>query len=645
MSGGYRLGIDFGTSNTVAALAGPDGPVRPLLFDGSPLLPSAVFAGPDTGLLVGADAVRSAIGTPAGFEANPKRRIDDRAVWLGEREFPIEHLVAAVLHRVHTEAGRVAGQRVTDVVLTHPAAWGRPRLEVLSAAAQAAGIAPVRFVPEPVAAARYFATVLGQRIPAGRAIVVYDLGAGTFDLSILLPTPGGFDVVASAGLPDVGGLDLDAAVVDHARTVTATAVEAWRRLDWPQTPADQQARQTLWQSARAVKEQLSRYASGDLHLPLVDRQVRLTREEFEKAARVQLERTAATTLATLQEAGIPPERVGGVFLVGGSSRIPLAATLLHRTLRIAPTVIDQPELVVAEGALCDRPVSTALAAAPVTPFGATAAVSTPPAPVNAAPTQVSAPPMAPVSPAWLAATPAPVAAAPVSAPSPVPAPVSAPPTSAPPAFVTTTPPVPMPPTWHGAPPPAPVPAQFSPARRSPTSTIVLVAIVAALVAAGAVLAVTRPWQPAANTSSNAGGGSGANAAPTTVGAAQPTTPAAAVTTPAAAAPPVAELAYPSSWAGTWTGSYVQDNNKVYQMRIDITAGSKVGQVRYVEPGCQGTLTVLSINGDVIRAQEAITLGRCTPTGIFTMHLGPDGGLELAYRPDAATYSATATLHR
>jgi molecular chaperone DnaK (HSP70) len=295
VNGAYRLGIDFGTSNTVAALAGPDGRVRPLLFDGSPLLPSAVYADPAMGLLVGADAVRAAVGTPARFEGNPKRRVDEGTVWLGDREYPVADLIAAVLRRVGAEASRVAGGPVADVVLTHPAAWGRARLAVLTAAAERAGLGTVRFVPEPVAAAAYFATVLGRSIPAGRVIVVYDLGAGTFDVSVVRPSPDGFDVVATDGLPDVGGVDLDAAVVGHVRTLTASATTAWQRLDWPQNPADQQARQTLWHGARAVKEQLSRHPTGELHVPLVDQRIHLTREEFEKAAHGQLDRTAALT--------------------------------------------------------------------------------------------------------------------------------------------------------------------------------------------------------------------------------------------------------------------------------------------------------------------------------------------------------------
>jgi molecular chaperone DnaK (HSP70) len=111
-----RIGIDFGTSNTVAALADPDGRVHPLLFDGSPLLASAVFGAPGGGLLVGADALRAAGGHPAGLEPNPKRRIDDGTVWLGEREVPVVELIAAVLARVGAEATRVAGGPVGDAV-------------------------------------------------------------------------------------------------------------------------------------------------------------------------------------------------------------------------------------------------------------------------------------------------------------------------------------------------------------------------------------------------------------------------------------------------------------------------------------------------------------------------------------------------
>ncbi|GGM89498.1 Hsp70 family protein [Dactylosporangium sucinum] len=461
---GHRLGIDLGTSNTVAALAEPGGRVRPLLFDGSPLLPSAVFAdgGP---LLVGADAVRAAVAAPAGLEANPKRRIDDGTVWLGEREYPVTQLLAAVLSRVAAEAERVAGEAVTDVVLTHPAAWQRTRLGVLSAAVEQAGLGPARFVPEPVAAAAYFATVLGHRVRPEGAIVVYDLGAGTFDVSVVRQSapltgvsaaPGGFEVVAADGLTDVGGLDLDALVVKHARAATAAARDAWQRLDWPQDLEDQLARQGLWQSARALKEQLSRHPQGDLHVPLANAAIHLTREEFEKAAEEQLSRTAALTRRVLQSAGVPPEDVAGVFLVGGSSRIPLVATLLHRSLRIAPTIIDQPELVVAEGSL----------------HAATA-----PSPSPAPPTPPAVAPPPPVT-APLPASPPPVAAAAVAPPSVVPSPVAQPPLQ--PLWPQDTQPT--------APPPRP--------RRRRSAAVVLAIAGAALYTLGVAVAANIAGSPA-----------------------------------------------------------------------------------------------------------------------------------------------------
>src|SRR5690242_9365882 len=112
---GFGLGIDFGTSNTVAMLRWPDGRVKPLLFDASSLLPTAVFAPPTGDLVVGTDALHHARFDPAGLEPNPKRHIDELSVLLGAREVPVVELVAAVLRRVLIEALRVSNGIVPAV--------------------------------------------------------------------------------------------------------------------------------------------------------------------------------------------------------------------------------------------------------------------------------------------------------------------------------------------------------------------------------------------------------------------------------------------------------------------------------------------------------------------------------------------------
>ncbi|MEV4755587.1 Hsp70 family protein [Micromonospora sp. NPDC049559] len=413
-----RLSVDFGTSNTVAVLRREDGSEHPLLLDASPLLASAVLAAPNGTLLTGADAERAAPSHPAGYEPNPKRHVDDGTLWLGERELPVDEIIGAVLLRVVTEARRVAGGSAADgTVLTHPAAWGRGRLEVLVRAARRAGLTDPRLVPEPVAAAAYFATGARPALPTGHCVVVYDLGAGTFDVSVVRRTPGGFEVLASDGLPDVGGLDLDATVVGHARSLTGDS-GAWERLDWPRDVVDQRARHDLWRGARSAKEQLSRHASAPLHVPLAERELHLTRDEFETAARPYLDRTVALTLATLRAAGVPRERIAGLFLVGGASRIPLVATLLQRGLGIPPTVTDQPELVVARGGLRAEAVAAASPAPAVPPPSAVptpsagAAPGADPAP-SAGPASgppASGPAVAPPGPGWASPVPASVPA-------------------------------------------------------------------------------------------------------------------------------------------------------------------------------------------------------------------------------------------
>src|SRR5204863_9667687 len=114
-------------------------------------------------------------------------------------------------------------------------------------------------------------------------------------------------------------------------------------------PPDRRHRRALWDDARSVKELLSRAATAGIAVPLFDVDLHLTRPEFEALARPWLDRTVALTTATLFTSGVTAERLAGVFLVGGGSRVPLVATLLHRALGVAPVILEQPELVVSHG--------------------------------------------------------------------------------------------------------------------------------------------------------------------------------------------------------------------------------------------------------------------------------------------------------
>ena len=355
----HALGVDFGTSNTVAVARWPDGRARTILVDGSPLLPSAVYAETGGTLAVGRDAVHSARLDPARFEPNPKRRIDDGLVLLGDQEFPVVDLIAGVLARVAEEWHRAVGPVLPEVTLTCPATWGATRRGLLAEAAAQAGLENARLVAEPVAAATYFAEVLGRDVPIGSVVVVHDFGAGTFDASVVARTGSGFEVMAVDGRDDIGGLDVDAAIVEHLRT------DEWQRILDPTTVEERRARRQLWDDVRIAKERLSRAQAADFVVPLLDTEVHLTRDELEKLARPVLDQTVRVTKSLIDWADLPEGRLAGVFLVGGASRIPLVATLLHRELGEAPVVIEQPELVVAEGSiLADAALLTTGAAAP-----------------------------------------------------------------------------------------------------------------------------------------------------------------------------------------------------------------------------------------------------------------------------------------
>jgi len=506
---GFVLGVDLGTSNTVAMLRHPDGRTRPLLFDGQPLLPSATYLDTTGRLHVGADALRLGQAEPARIEPHPKRHVDDDSVLLGEASVPVADLLAALLGAVAREATATAGH-LPPAVLTYPAAWGAARREVLTAALGKAGW-PVdtRLIPEPVAAARYFADVLRRPVPAGAALAVFDFGGGTLDVAVVRnegPGPDGrprFAVAASGGADDLGGLDVDAALVDHlGKSLAGAEPAAWHALTEPVTLAQWRARQQFWSDVRGAKEMLSRSSFAPVPVPGVEHAVHLTRDELEAAADPLIRRGVEEAAAVIAAAGLAPAELAGLFLVGGSSRVPLVARLLHGELGIAPTVLEQPELPVAEGAILaesqaeSRYAQGLAAAATPTPTPATAPDSPPPLTDTRAEGAAASPADSrpatddtddrqyaePVDP-WAAAEERALAAG-----GPMPYPVSAVPGSAAPVSGHGAPA-----SGHGAPPwqaPAAAPGRPAggPGRRKRTYLMAGAAAVTLVLAAGAVLA-------------------------------------------------------------------------------------------------------------------------------------------------------------
>ncbi len=370
-----RVAVDFGTSSTcvVASINGREPQV--VVVDGQPLMSSAVYAAPDGTLFVGQEAERQAAVDPSRYEPNPKRRIDEGDLLLGDNVLRVTDVVNAVLKRAVTEARRLAGDAEVELlVLTHPADWGATRTRLLRQAA--AGLArQVALVPEPVAAAVYHAatfapvelnserTVEFSGRP-GDALAVLDLGGGTVDVSVVQRTPGspadrglpakraGFQVLATRGDPSFGGADVDQALLEHVGSLVSSAdPPEWRKLVEGRELTDRRRRRVLRQDVRGAKETLSRHAYTDVPMPPPFADAHVTREDLERLIAGPLGRAVELTVAAIGDSGLRPKQLTAIFLVGGSSRIPMVSRLVHERTGVVPTTLDQPETVVARGAL------------------------------------------------------------------------------------------------------------------------------------------------------------------------------------------------------------------------------------------------------------------------------------------------------
>ncbi|SDD96740.1 Hsp70 family protein [Glycomyces harbinensis] len=397
MPADYLLSVDLGTSHTVAVVVWPDGRTRPLLFDGSPVMSSAVFLDPSGAIHTGRDAERLGLTAPERFEPNPKHRVSDGTMLLGDREIPVTAAFAAILSRVARTAIESVGH-LPNAVLTCPAAWSEQRRGALHDAAAQAGYRPVKILTEPVAAAHYYTSRLSHPLAPGQALAVFDFGGGTLDIAVLeRRQDGSFGVLADGGLHDLGGLDFDAALVAHIGiTVRQKEPEIWQRLEQPSGASEMRNRRELWEEVRAAKEMLSRSSVAPVTVPDMAQSLHLTRGELDQISRPLLSRAVGETQRVLGLTGRRPEQLAGLFLVGGSSRMPMVSKMLHEGLGIAPTVLEQPELPVSEGAALAM-TTVATVTPPVTVTPPAAAPASPPqySPVTQA--AGSLPPLPPAS--------------------------------------------------------------------------------------------------------------------------------------------------------------------------------------------------------------------------------------------------------
>ncbi len=396
----YTLGVDLGTTFTAAAIA--RGEQREVLNLGTRFsaIPSVLFIDETGSVLVGDTAERRGEAEPSRMARHFKRRLGDTApILIGSTPYHADRLTGRLLAAVVSTATDREGERPARVVVTHPANWGPYKKDLLDQAIQHAGIDNAQVLTEPEAAAIHYS--LTDRMPAGDAVAVYDLGGGTFDATVLRKTPDGFEVLGQPqGIERLGGIDFDEALVDKVlHSVGAT----WKSLgDSPQVAS---AAIRLREECTEAKEALSHDTQVAISVRIgdIDQQVVVTRSEFEELIRPLVDDTTQALDRAIRQAGLVPEQLRSILLVGGSSRIPLIGRRIAEEFGRPFAVDIDPKLAVALGAVAlGAAVSVETGAATITPVVAaaaaaavTAAPAPPPPPPPASPPPPAAHPVAP----------------------------------------------------------------------------------------------------------------------------------------------------------------------------------------------------------------------------------------------------------
>jgi len=592
----YAVGVDLGTVYTGAATS-REGRAEVFPLGGrSAVIPSVVLVREDGAVLVGDPAVRRALLEPSRVAREFKRRFGDSTpIMVGGFPYLPEALTGRLLEAVVSQVSAEMGESPQAVCVCHPATWGSHRTGLLQQAVVDAGLEmPVTFAVEPVAAATYYAQQ--ERVPDGSLVGVYDLGGGTFDAAVVrVGGDGAFEVVGRPeGIDHLGGADFDAAVFAHVRSVVGPSLDALEESSSAAIAAVAQLRT----ECTAAKEVLSSDTDTTIPvlLPGAVTEVRLTRAEFERMIRPSLHDTVTALRRAVASAGVTPEDLHSVLLIGGSSRIPLVAQLVTAELGRPVAVDAHPKHAVALGA--------ALIAA------ARAATVPVPEPDLSEP-DLSQSDRASAITVPLPAVGFPGPTAPVPGPPGPPGPVRMPPPVLAPAVTVPLPAVPLP-AAPAVPRPAPaVPSAAGRAAPRPAPAarswrrVLLAATAVVLVAAGAAVAL-RSW----GTASTATG------------------PRAMSSSTSPAAPPPNTV--PVAFAGTWSGVLHQPPDAATGTDTTITMAAGASTASYTLPrlGCQAVLTVTaaSAGASTVEASEQLTVDpahRCAARAHLTLTLNAD----------------------
>src|SRR5690554_2101491 len=341
------IGIDLGTTNSVVAVM-EGGEAKVITnAEGNRTTPSVV-AFKDGEIQVGEIAKRQVLTNPHTVQSVKRIMGSNEKIEVNNKKYTPQEISAMILQNLKATAEAYLGHKVTDAVITVPAYFNDAQRQATKDAGTIAGLNVKRIINEPTAAALAYGI---DKTDKEQTILVYDLGGGTFDVSILQLADGTFEVIATSGNNKLGGDDFDEAVMNYL-------VEEFKKQEGIDLSKDKMAMQRVRDAAEKAKKELSGVTKTEISLPFISVGVNgpvhltnsLTRAKFDELTHHLVEKTIEPVRRALSDAKMTPKDIDQVLLVGGSTRIPAVQELVRRELGKEPNKSVNPDEVVAMGA-------------------------------------------------------------------------------------------------------------------------------------------------------------------------------------------------------------------------------------------------------------------------------------------------------